>query len=67
MNIKILQKGVHFLKASWAVPSFLASLEQKTPFVKIEMLNITKLPVIYLNKEFIIQLQEGEIDFEMII
>ena len=28
-NIKILQKGVHFFQASWAVPLLLASLEQK--------------------------------------
>ena len=41
-------KSVHFFLASWAVSSFLASFEQKgTPFAKIEMLNITKLPIIY--------------------
>ena len=30
MNIRIVQKGVPFFQASWAVPPFLASLEQKS-------------------------------------
>ena len=41
------KKGIHLFQNSCAVSTFSASLDRKgTPFVKIEMLNINKLPII---------------------
>ena len=66
MVLDIWQRGVLFFQGGW-VFAFLASLEQKrnTFFSKIEMLNITKLSIIYCKLKFII-LWYALIKFEII-